>query len=157
MLFRSFVLDGVQGRSFTRAGNFSFDSEGTLISPDGQFVQGYTQADPLTGKIITTGQPTKITVPPGVLRPPVASTGFQTITNLSADALVGDTFTAAVQIYDALGATHVATMTYTNTGPGAWSYDLSVDGGDVTGGVPGTDLDGLGHRSEEHTSELQSH
>ena len=32
-----FVLDGVQGRSFTRAGNFSFDSEGSLISPDGQF------------------------------------------------------------------------------------------------------------------------
>ena len=41
-----FVLDGVGGRSYSRAGNFSFDSDGTLISPDGQFVQGYTTIDP---------------------------------------------------------------------------------------------------------------
>jgi hypothetical protein len=45
---------------------------------------------------------------------------------------------APVQIYDALGAEHLATVTYTNTGPGAWGYDISVDGADVTGGTPGT-------------------
>ena len=118
--------------------NFTFDSEGSLVSPDGQFVMGYTETDPLTGEIVTTGQPTKITTPPGVLRPPVASTSFQMISNLDADAIAGDTFTAAVQVYDALGATHIATMTYTNTGPGAWSYDLSVDGGELAGGVLGT-------------------
>ena len=51
----------------TRAGNFSFDKSGKLMSTDGQYVQGYTQVNPATGAIVTTGQPTDITVPPGVL------------------------------------------------------------------------------------------
>ncbi len=29
-------------------------------------------------------------------------------------------------------------MTYTKTGPGAWTYDLTADGADVTGGTAGT-------------------
>ena len=37
-----------------------------------------------------------------------------------------------------LGGEHVATITYTNTGPGAWGYDVSVPGAEVTGGTPGT-------------------
>ena len=32
--------------------------------------------------------------------------------------MVGDTFTTSIQIFDSLGASHVTTMTYTNTGPG---------------------------------------
>ena len=39
----------------------------------------------------------------------------------NASAAVGDTFTASVQLYDALGDVHVATITYTNTAPGACS------------------------------------
>jgi flagellar hook protein FlgE len=133
-----FVLDGALGRSYSRAGNFSFNSAGELVSPDGQFVQGYTATDPVTGAVLTTGQPTNITVPPGVLRQPVATTQFRAISNLNAGAAVGATFTAAVQIYDALGAAHVTNMTYAKTAAGAWTYDLSVDGGDVAGGVAGT-------------------
>ena len=133
-----FVLDGSDGPSYTRAGNFSFDRNGKLVSPDGQFLQGYTGIDPLTGKIITTGQPSAITIPPGVLRAPVATTRFSTQTNLDASAAVGDTFTASIQIYDSLGAAHVTTMTFTNTGPGAWTYTLAADGAEVTGGTAGT-------------------
>ncbi len=132
------VGSGSNDRSFTRAGDFSFDANGRLVSAEGLPVQGYTQVDPLTGEIITTGQPGDIVVPPGVLRAPGPTTLFSTNTNLDASAAVGDTFTASVQIYDALGAEHVATVTYTNTGPGAWGYDISVDGADVTGGTPGT-------------------
>ncbi|MEP7116507.1 MAG: flagellar hook-basal body complex protein, partial [Acidobacteriota bacterium] len=79
-----------------------------------------------------------IVIPPGVLRAPGPTTLFGTNTNLNASAAVGDTFTASVQIFDALGAEHVATVTYTNTAPGAWGYDISVDGAEVTGGTPGT-------------------
>ena len=68
----------------------------------------------------------------------MATTQFSAISNLNAQALVGDTFTTSVQIYDSLGAPHMATMTYTNTAAGAWNYDLTVDGGDVTGGTAGT-------------------
>jgi flagellar hook protein FlgE len=132
------VGSGANDRSFTRAGDFSFDNDGRLVTAEGLPVQGYTQVDPLTGQIITTGQPGDVIVPPGVLRAPGATTQFGTVTNLNASAAVGDTFTASVQVYDALGAVHTATVTYTNTGPGAWGYDVSVPGAEVTGGTPGT-------------------
>ena len=109
------------------------------MTPDGWTVQGYTQVDPATGEIVTTGSPTDITVPPGVLRAPVATTTFRTLTNLDAVAAAGgSTFTTSVQIYDSLGSAHVVTVTYTKTGPGAWSYEMTVPGADVTGGTAGT-------------------
>ena len=133
-----FVVKGSEGTSYTRAGNFSLDNTGTLVTPDGYKVQGYTQIDPATGLVVTGGQPTDITVPPGVLRPPVATTTFRALTNLDASAAVGTTFSSSVQMYDALGPAHVVTFTYTKTGPGAWSYQASVPGAEVVGGTPGT-------------------
>lgn len=133
-----FVVGDTNSRSYTRAGDFSFDANGTLVTADGQPVQGYTAVDPNTGKIITTGQPSGIIVPPGVLRAPEATTQFGTVSNLSAAAKADDTFTASVQIFDSLGTAHVATITYTNTAAGAWDYDISVDGGELSGGTAGT-------------------
>src|ERR687892_15434 len=134
-----FVVRGSGGNSYTRAGNFTFNSDGKLVTPDGQFVQGYTQLNATTGAIITTGQPGDITVPPGVLRAPQATTSFFTQSNLSSAAVTGDTFTTAVQIYDSLGAPHVATVTYTRqAAAGTWNYAVTVPGADITGGTAGT-------------------
>src|SRR5688572_6676183 len=91
-----FVVRGDGGNSYTRAGNFSFDANGKLVTPEGQFVQGYTAVNATTGAIITTGQPGDITVPPGVLRAPVATTSFRAESNLDSRALVGDTYTTSV-------------------------------------------------------------
>jgi flagellar hook protein FlgE len=132
-----FLLDGPEGQSYTRAGAFAFNAAGTLISPDGQEVQGYTALDPVTNEVITTGQPNAINVPPGVLRAPVASSQFRALTNLDADAANGSTFTTSIEVFDALGASHVTTMTYTKTAAGAWDYELTADGAEVQGGAPG--------------------
>ncbi len=132
-----FVVGDVSNRAYTRAGDFTFDANGKLVTSDGKGVQGYTAVDPATGAIITTGQPGDIVVPPGVLRPPTPTTLFGTNTNLDANAAVGDTFTASVPIYDSLGVSHVATMTYTNTAAGTWSYSLTVPPQEVTGAAPG--------------------
>ena len=72
------------------------------------------------------------------MRPPAPSTLFQAVTNLDASTAVGGTYATAVQVYDALGAAHVLTMTYTNTGPGAWTYALTAEGAEVSGGTAGT-------------------
>ncbi|MCL4848040.1 MAG: flagellar hook protein FlgE [Acidobacteria bacterium] len=136
-----FVVRGNEGLAYTRAGDFSFDSDGRLVTQDGWAVQGYTQLDPITGEVVTTGALTDIVVPPGALRQPKPTTVFSTVTNLDANATVGPpptTFTTSVQIYDALGSPHIATITYENTGPGAWSYIISVPGEDVVGGTAGT-------------------
>jgi flagellar hook protein FlgE len=132
-----FVVADDSGRSYTRAGNFSFDANGTLISPDGQRVQGWTETD-ANGNIVTTSQPGDITVPPGVLRTPTPTSQFYTRTNLDATAATGATFTTSTQIFDALGASHLATVTYTKTGAGAWSWATTVEGAEVTGGTAGT-------------------
>src|SRR5262245_22221449 len=91
-----FLLDGPAGTSYTRAGAFSFDPDGTLITPDGQSVMGFTAIDPATGDVIATGEPTTITVPPGVLRPPVPSSNFAAISNLNTEAANGTTFTTSI-------------------------------------------------------------
>jgi len=134
-----FLVGDPANAIYTRAGDFTFDADGMLIAPDGQPVLGYTALDPVTGQIVTSGQPTTITVPPGVLQAPVATTGFGTTTNLDAAAITGSTFVTSVQVYDSLGVAHVATITYTKAaGAGAWSYAITVPGADVTGGTPGT-------------------
>ncbi len=132
-----FVIGMDGGQAYTRAGNFSFDKDGVLVSPEGRPVMGYTATD-ANGNIITTGAPTSIIVTPGVLRDPVTTTQFSALSNLSAEAVVGDTWTASVQSYDSLGAAHVMTITYTNTAPGAWDYDITVPGDEITGGTAGT-------------------
>jgi flagellar hook protein FlgE len=132
-----FVVRGSGGNSYTRAGNFTFNSEGKLVTPDGQFVQGYA-VNGATGTIVA-GQVGDITVPPGVLRAPQATTSFFTQANLSSGAATGDTFPTAVQIYDSLGAPHIATITYTKqAAAGTWNYDVTVPGADITGGTAGT-------------------
>jgi len=128
-----FVVRGAGGNAYTRAGNFSFNSDGKLVTPDGYFVQGYTSIDATTGAIITTGQPADITVPPGVLRAPKATTQFRTQTNLDSSAADGATFTTSVQIYDSLGKPHIATILYTKTAASSWSYEITVPSTEATG------------------------
>src|SRR5580765_3258419 len=69
-----FVIGDPTERAYTRAGNFSFDANGLLVTPDGKPVQGFSTVDPVTGAIISTGQPSSISVPPGILRAPIATT-----------------------------------------------------------------------------------
>jgi flagellar hook protein FlgE len=132
-----FVVGDANDRSYTRAGDFSFNAAGVLVTSDGRMVQGYTAVNPVTGAIVTTGEPGSVVVPPGVLRPPVATTSIGTLSNLDAAAAVDTVVTSSVQVYDTLGTSHVATITYTNTGPGAWDYDITVPGEDV-GDTAGT-------------------
>lgn len=131
-----FMVANADGQvSYTRAGNFGFDKDGMLTTPDGQFALGYTTIDPITGLVNATGQPTPIAVPPGVLRAPFATSVFSTETNLDASTAAGTSFSSAVQIYDSLGAPHIATITYTKQATaGGWDYAITVPGEDVAGG-----------------------
>jgi flagellar hook protein FlgE len=142
-----FMVESSQGNAYTRAGNFSFDSTGALVTPDGWRVQGYTEVNPATGEIVTTGQPTDIVIPPGVLRAPTATTSARTLVNLDANAVIdaaNPEYTTSVQIYDALGSPHVLTVNFDRTAAGAWTYTVTVPAVDVTGtaGAPITLLTG---------------
>ena len=133
-----FMVGKDDGFAYTLAGDFSFDADGRLVSSDGAPVQGWSELDPTSGDILTASRPSEIIIPPGVLRDPTATTSFQAISNLDADALVGDTFSTTIEIIDSLGAPHLATINYTNTAAGAWDYDITVPGAAITGGTAGT-------------------
>jgi flagellar hook protein FlgE len=106
-----FLVEQNGQQSLTRAGNFTVASNGDLITQNGQNVLGYP----------TTNEPAK------------ATQNISVTANLSSSAAVGDTVTQPVQIFDSLGHSHNATITYTNTGVNAWSYSVSLPAGDTTG------------------------
>jgi flagellar hook protein FlgE len=133
-----FVVRGDRGINYTRAGDFHVDARGNLVTADGGFVQGFTQTDPLTNRIIPSGALSDINIPPGTLFPPVATSQVRLITNLDSNAPVGTAFTSAVRVFDSLGAAHQIEFTWTKTGVGAFSYNVTIDGGEVTGGTAGT-------------------
>ena len=128
-----FVVSDGQGSSFTRSGDFHVDASGNLVTADGAFVQGYTTKDPVTGSIIPTGALSNINMPPGTLFAPTATTNLRLIANLDANAAVNDTYSSSVRVIDSLGASHQLTMTWTNTGPGAWDYDITIPAIEVGG------------------------
>lgn len=148
-----FVLrDRSGGRSYTRAGNFTFDRDGNLVTPAGQFVQGYTQRD-ASGNIAATGNLANIQVPVGLTAPPQATSFVSTLINLDADARLDDpatgadeaeAFSSTLVVYDSLGARHNLTLTFRpadTDGDGLrdeWTYTATVPGEEVTGGTPGT-------------------
>lgn len=131
-----FVVRGESGDAYTRAGNFSFNADGELVTSDGWRVQGYTQLDPATGEVVTTGGMSDIVVP-GVLRDPVGTTSVRTNINLDAGANVTGAvnFSTPIKIIDALGESHVITVDFQKTGPGAWTYTATVPQADVNGGT----------------------
>jgi len=131
------VRNGAQV-GYTRAGNFSFDDAGVLITPDGWRVQGYTGRDPVTGNILPAVAPTDITIPPGVLRAPTATTNVRAQVNLDPNVLIDPAnpeFTTSIQMYDALGSPHVLTVDFNRTAAGTWTYTVTVPQVDVTGTV----------------------
>jgi flagellar hook protein FlgE len=136
------VRNGTQV-GYTRAGNFDFNDNGVLISPDGWRVQGYSQRDPVTGNIVTAVAPNDITIPPGVLRAPTATTSVRSQVNLDPNVAIDPAnpeYTTPIQMFDALGSPHVLTVNFNRTGAGAWTYTVTVPQVDVTGvaGAPVT-------------------
>jgi flagellar hook protein FlgE len=88
----------------------------------------------------TTGAVGNIVVPTNALVTPSASTQFTLNANLNSDGVVGQpsgSFSSPVQVVDSLGSTHTLTVTYTKTGPNAWSFNITIPGEDLSSGKAG--------------------
>src|SRR5258708_3765411 len=114
--------------SYTRAGDFSVDANNFLVTSQGQQVLGYTAVN---GVVNTGGGVAPLQLGAGTISPPAATTNVELTTNLNASATVGTTFSTPITVYDSLGASHVLTYNYTNTGPGAWNYSITIPAADV--------------------------
>ena len=129
------VQDSSGATEYTRDGSFNMNAQGQLVTTTGDLVQGWTATN---GVVNPSGAASTITVPLLTPRPPVATQNMTISANLNANAAVGDTFAAPIQVYDSLGNAQTLTANFTNTGPGAWSYEVDIPSTDITGGKAGT-------------------
>jgi flagellar hook-basal body protein len=128
-----FVLDNGGGTQlYTRDGNFQLSSTGMLESTEGQGVMGYAAVN---GVINVNGGLTDITVPTGQVMQPAATTSFSVTQNLNSASPVGTQTTGQVKVYDSLGNSYEATVTYTNLGGNKWSYAITLPD-TLTAGAP---------------------
>jgi len=126
------VSNGQGGYELTRAGDFTQDENGYLLTSAGLNVMGYPAAN---GVVNTNAALTPINIPVGQVQVPQASTSFGMTTNLDAASTTGTTFPAPVTIYDSLGESHVVTVTYTQTAPNTWTYSIALPASDFASGV----------------------
>jgi flagellar hook protein FlgE len=120
-----FVLRDVNETLFTRAGNFSFDSEGTLTAGGGKVVQGWTG---IGGVINTNGATTDIRLPAGALLPATPTTKVVMNGNLPADTLSPDPIQRSITGYDGQGNKVPVEVAYTKITPTQWTVTASHAG-----------------------------
>jgi flagellar hook protein FlgE len=127
-----FVVENGSEVEYTRDGNFSLTSDGSLTTQSGQQVMGY----PVVNGAVNTNAPlAPIQIPVGAVEQP-AATGTMSITaNLDSSSALNAVVPAQITVYDSLGVSHVATVDFTNNGAGSWGYSVSLPAGDATGGA----------------------
>jgi len=115
---------------YTRAGSFSFDANGKLVTATGDTVQGWTGVD---GVVNAAGKPGDIQMPLGSTIPPAATSSITLKGNLTSDAnpdplVTSYSTTIPVKVYDAKGATRTVTAKFSHTFAPAnedWTVDLT--------------------------------
>jgi flagellar hook protein FlgE len=118
-----FVVNDGGANVYTRDGNFSVSQSGSLETQAGEQVMGF----PATNGVVNTNAPlVGISLPVGQVQPAQATTSFGMAANLDSSAAIGTTLPAQVTVYDSLGQSHIATVTYTKTATNTWSYNVSM-------------------------------
>ncbi len=123
-----FVVSDGTNQYLTRAGNFSLDSSGNLITTGGLRVMGYPAAN---GVVNTNTALTPINIPESAILSPKATGSFSISANLDSATAAASNFPATVNIYDSLGQMHTATVTYTANGNGSWNYSIALPASDL--------------------------
>lgn len=114
--------------NYTRAGDFT-ELNNLLVTQGGQQVLGY----PAVNGVINAGAGIgSLQLGAGTISPATATTNVQLTTNLNAAATPSDPpFSTPIRVFDSLGAYHFLNFTFTNTGPGAWNYAITIPAADV--------------------------
>jgi flagellar hook protein FlgE len=146
-----FTVDTGDGIAYTRAGNFTKDPSGNVITSEGYNLQVYpangngtfdtsalvdlnlttaqSAAKATTEATLSSNLPATATVPPNT---PFSPTDPDSYTN-----------STPFSVYDSQGGTHPAVVYYVKTGTNTWDAHLTVDGNDA--GVQPVTFDSSGN------------
>ncbi|ALX67033.1 flagellar hook protein FlgE [Microbacterium sp. XT11] len=114
---------------YTRAGGFTFDLTGKMVTADGAIVQGWTAQN----GVVNTGQAAgNIVLPLDAVAPARATTAAAVTGNLPSTAAAGDTLVRDITVYDAQGTPSTLSLTFTRTAAG---WDVSEPRSGATGSL----------------------
>jgi flagellar hook protein FlgE len=132
-----FVLSDGEKPFYTRAGNFRLDAQGHFVNPMSGYVLQGVNADQ-DGNFRPTAAVEDLAVQLGGKAPPVETSEMTLMGNLDGSTAVGGTHNMGITVYDSLGTKHDLQVTFTNTGPGAWTWTPTCDTAPVTPAGDGT-------------------
>jgi flagellar hook protein FlgE len=136
-----FVVKSGGEALYTRAGSFTFDANGSLTTPNGQIVQGWSA---VSGSVNTSGAPGDVKLPIGISLAPTQTKSITLTGNFSNEAVVGDSKDIPIKVYDAAGAANSMVAHFAKTDAVTWTMSLP-DGSTApivfTNGKPAGDLD----------------
>lgn len=139
-----FVMNGVDGRSYSRNGAFHFDKDGKLVNADGYRVQGFVADE--NGKV--TSKLSDLSVDRTVVDAKKTSEVkmFMNLDLRADKALQFDpkrpdqtsNFATGVAVYDTAGTPHTVTLYFNKSNDGEWTWRAMAKGEEVVNGKPGT-------------------
>jgi flagellar hook protein FlgE len=127
-----FVVEQAGQTLYSRAGSFSVDAMGRLVTQEGALVAGW-QADP-SGALNTNAAVRPLAIPVGDLVAPVMTAGITLGGNLPSDAAAGTEIVSSVTVYDSQGAAIPLNFLFTKVGADQWGVS-------ATHGASGTPID----------------
>ncbi|OFZ54297.1 MAG: flagellar hook protein [Bdellovibrionales bacterium RIFOXYC1_FULL_54_43] len=138
-----FVLDGVDGQSFSRNGAFHFDKDGKLINSDNFRVQGFLADE--NGKLTSKMGDLSVNRTVVDAKKTTDVNLFMNLDLRAEKAMEFDParpdqtshFATGVTVYDTAGTAHVLTVYFNKTDDGVWTWRAMAKGEEVVNGQKG--------------------
>ncbi|WP_028392846.1 flagellar hook protein FlgE [Bacillus cihuensis] len=106
-----FVVANGNALSYTRAGNFYLDNNGTLVNGDGYKVQAFDNNGVLGD----------VTVNVNAVMPATKTDKVEFLGNLSSDTINNKSFSQQMKVIDAFGESHTIDVHYIKTAANSWN------------------------------------
>ncbi len=120
-----FIARSTERLLLTRAGDFIFNEDGTLVTSGGLPVQGYAVDSNGDVDVSRLGD---ISLDYAVQEAPEATMNVILGNNLSSDTEVGDTVETQTGVYDDQGRLHSMNVRFTKTADNSWDYEVRYTG-----------------------------
>jgi flagellar hook protein FlgE len=121
-----FVVKNADGtQAYTRAGDFTVNRQGMLVSQTGGSVMGYIAQN---GAIPQGASLSALQIPLGQTLAPSMTTNGTFRMNLNSSAETGSTFHSTMEVYDSLGNSRSLDVTFTRQANGTFDATGTVDG-----------------------------
>ena len=120
-----FVVKSGGEALYTRAGSFTFDANGSLTTPTGQVVQGWSAN--ASGDVNTAGAPGDIKLPIGISLAPTVTDSVTLTGNFSYDEVLMAKKEIPIKAYNAEGSAVPVVLEFQKTGTQEWTVGIKGD------------------------------